>query len=475
MADFGLSKGLTFKVPASEYVNREIEDMKYADRMAREQEAVNMARSQLLYGDIEIPLGSNPVDNAIIQQKGRDLITQIGSIAADKNFFSNYDSLGKVQLLKQQYKTDDAVVRSAVHKNSMENYAKWKQEASKNPTRYRMDEAAEFENEMNNYDGSKPLVFKAPREVADLSGIEIAAAAKMDPDHYERWNNGNKGAFIGRVSDKNLYAQAQSLYANNQSDYDYVYKDEKDKVGAIARRLASETKTDQHFGEVDKLREAKELELFKARLKQGMDAQKTGGSLYDTAYLKTASIAPGAQELEKVFTSTPPAYYINANGKKVQVTSDDPFKFSGTMTDQGVKFNENGDAVGGSITGVKIAPGYINKNLEWAEDNGYVSNPFGPSGQGNTDFEVKPEHKGKGEIAFDKDNKPYFKLYATAVIDGNSEVYKNRVDKGLAPSIKEGFGGQANTMSQPATREIRVNKNTGKRYMQTSGGWQEIN
>ena len=474
MADFGLSKGLTFKVPASEYVNREIEDMKYADQMRRQQEAVDMAKAQLFSDDIELQAGSNPIDNAIIQQENRNLLTELGSLAKG-NWASNPEVLAQMKLVKQRYKSSDAVLRSVVHKQSMNDYLKWKQEAAKNPTRYRMDEAAQFENEMNNYDGSKPLVFKAPREIADLGAIEIAAASKMDPDYYETWNNGNKGAFTGRVSDPKLYAQAQSLYANNQSDYDYVYKDEKDKVGAIARRLASETKTDQHFGEVDKLREAKELELFKARLKQGMDAQKTGGSLYDTAYLKTASIAPGAQELEKVFTSTPPAYYINANGKKVQITSDDPFKFSGTMTDQGVKFNENGDAVGGSITGVKIAPGFINKNLEWAEDNGYVSNPFGPSGQGNTDFEVKPEHRGKGEIAFDKDNKPYFKLYATAVIDGNSEVYKNRVDKGLAPSIKEGFGSQTNTMSQPATMEIRKNEKTGKRYMKTSGGWQEIN
>ena len=475
MADFGLSKGLTFKVPASEYVNREIEDMKYADRMAREQEAVNMARSQLLYGDIEIPLGSNPVDNAIIQQKGRDLITQIGSIAADKNFFSNYDSLGKVQLLKQQYKTDDAVVRSAVHKNSMENYAKWKQEAAKNPTRFRMDEAAEFENEMNNYDGSKPLVFKAPREIADLSGIENAAASKMDPDYYKTLNNGNVGGYIGVVSDKNLYAQAQSLYANNQSDYDYVYKDEKDKVGAIAKRLASMAKTDIDHGQRDTLREAKELELFKSKVRGWEAAKNEGVSLFKTAFYDPASIAPGAQELERVFTSTPPAYYIDTNGKKVQITSDDPFKYLGSMTDQGIQFNDKGEAIGGSITGIKIAPGSINKSLEWAAEQGYVSDPFGPSGKGNTDFEVKPEHKGKGEIAFDKDNKPYFKVYATAVIDANSDVPKNRVDKGQARSITEGYGGQINTMPQQATGEIRRNSKTGERYQKTSRGWEKIN
>lgn len=469
MADFGLSKGLTFKVPASEYVNREIEDMKYADRMAREQEAVNMAKSQLLYGDIDIPLGSNPVDNAIIQQKGRELFTQIGSIASDKNFYSNYDSLGKVQLLKQQYKTDDAVVRSAVYKNSMENYAKWKQEAAKNPTRFRMDEAAEFENEMNNYDGSKPLVFKAPREIADLSGIENTAASKMDPDYYKTLNNGNVGGYIGVVSDKNLYAQAQSLYANNQSDYDYVYKDEKDKIGAIAKRLASMTKTDIDHGQHNKLRDDMQLELFKSKVRGWEAAKNEGVSLYETAYLKPASIAPGAQELARVYTSTPSAYYIDTNGKKVQITSDDPFNYAGSMTDQGVQFNDKGEAIGGSITGIKIAPGSINKSLEWATEQGYISDPFGPSGKGNTDFEVKPEHKGKGEIAFDKDNKPYFKLYATAVIDGNSEVYKNRVDKGQARSITEGFGGQANTMAQPATMQKYTDKNTGKVFYVQNG------
>jgi hypothetical protein len=474
MADFGLSKGLTFKVPASEYVNREIEDMKYADQMRRQQEAVNMAKAQLFSDDIDLQMGSNPIDNAIIQQENRNLLTELGSLAKG-NWASNPEVLAQMKLTKQRYKSSDAVLRSVVHKQSMNDYLKWKQEAAKNPTRFRMDEAAEFENEMNNYDGSKPLVFKAPREVADLGGIEIAAAAKMDPDYYERWNNGNKGAFIGRVSDKNLYAQAQSLYANNQSDYDYVYKDEKDKVGAIARRLASETKTDQHFGEVDKLREAKELELFKARLQQTVDNQKKGVSLYETNYRNTASVYPGAEELARVFTSTPPAYYIDTNGKKVQITSEDPFNYKGSMTDQGVKFKENGEVDSGSITGIKIAPGHINKNLKWAADQGYISDPFGFSGQGNTDFEVKPEHKGKGEIAFDKDNKPYFKLYATAVIDANSDVPKNRVDKGQARSITEGYGGQINTMPQQATGEIRRNSKTGERYQKTSRGWEKIN
>ena len=84
-------------------------------------------------------------------------------------------------------------------------------------------------------------------------------------------------------------------------------------------------------------------------------------------------------------------------------------------------------------------------------------------------------HKGKGKIVLGEDGKPYFQMYATAVIDGNSDVPKNRVDKGQARSITEGYGGQTNTMSQPATREIRFNQDTGKRYMKTSGGWQEIN
>jgi hypothetical protein len=474
MADFGLSKGLTFKVPASEYVNREIEDMKYADQMRRQQEAVNMAKAQLFSDDIELQAGSNPIDNAIIQQENRNLLTELGSLAKG-NWASNPEVLSQMKLAKQRYKSSDAVLRSVVHKQSMNDYLKWKQEAAKNPTRFRMDEAAEFENEMNNYDGSKPLVFKAPREVADLSGIENTAASKMDPDYYKNLNNGNVGGYVGVVSDKNLYAQAQSLYANNQSDYDYVYKDEKDKVGAIAKRLASMTKTDINHGQRDTLREAKELELFKSKIRGWEAAKNEGVSLYETAYLRPASIAPGAEELARVYTSTPSAYYIDTNGKKVQITSEDPFNYKGSMTDQGIKFKENGEVDSGSITGIKIAPGHINKNLKWAADQGYISDPFGFSGQGNTDFEVKPEHKGKGEIAFDKDNKPYFKVYATAVIDGNSEVYKSRVDKGQSRSITEGYGGQANTMPQQTTGEIRRNSKTGERYQKTSRGWEKIN
>lgn len=472
MADFGLSKGLTFKIPASEYVDREINDMKYAEQMRRQQEAVDMAKAKLLADDFEMIAGSNPVDAEIIKNSFYETSKRLGDIAnKNPNWHTDPNSLMQVNALKGAYKSSDDVIRSTIYKNSMDNYIKFKAEAAKNPTRYNMDELAVFENELKSYNGSKPLVFTSPRELQDLDKIETEAASQMDPDEYKRWNNGNKGAFIGSVSDKNLYKKAASIYANNEYDYNYRYKGQKDIdiIGVIAKRLGAGSKTDIHYGEVDKLQEAKELELFKARLAQGQSNKAE--SLYDKSFRNTAYIRPGHEILAEVYTTNPPAYYIDINGKKVDI-SDDPFNYNGVLEDKGVRFDDDRNVVGGGISGIKIAPGHINKPLDWAKQSGYIYDPVGPSGQGKTDFEVKPEHKGKGEIAFDKDNNPYFKLYATAEIDGNLPVYKNRVDKRMTANQRNAAG--IETEGESSTQEVYTNNKTGEKFIKTGNGYQKI-
>jgi hypothetical protein len=473
MADFGLSKGLTFKVPASEYVNREIEDIKYADRMAREQEAVDSAKAQLFSSDLDLQMGSNPIDNAIIQQENKDLLTQLGALAKG-NWYTNPDTLAQMKLLKQKYKSSDAVLRSAVYKQSMNDYSKWKQEVAKNPTRYNMDQFAQAENELKNYDGSKPFVFTPPREIADLNAIIVNSASKMDPNQYERWHNGQKGAMMGFVSDDRLLTAAKSIYANNKEDIDYRYKDVEDKVGLIAKELAANAKTDPHFGEVDRVAEAMQIEDYKARKQQ---AQAQGGSIYESVYLNTASAHPGAKDMASIFGTNNPVVYVDAKGNRKELKDVD-YEYKGSMTDDGVQFDKKGNPTG-KITGYKTAPVSVSLPLDIGVTEGFLYDPNGfsgsssPDGKNSTDLEVRPEYADRVEIAYNKDGQPYVKINAVTKFNASNALYKARTESKLMSASQREESGIEPRL-QPATQKIYRDKKNGKSYVQVGNGWQEI-
>jgi hypothetical protein len=367
-----------------------------------------------------------------------------------------------MKLLKQKYKSSDAVLRSAVYKQSMNDYSKWKQEVAKNPTRYNMDQFAQAENELKNYDGSKPFVFTPPREIADLNGIIVNSASKMDPNQYERWNNGKKGAMIGFVSDDRIKTAAESIYANNKEDIDYRYKGVEDKVGLIAQQLAANAKTDHHFGEIDRVAEAMQIEDYRAS-KQQVQAQ--GGSVYDSTLLNTASVNPGPKDMSIIFGLGNPVVYTDLKGNIKQLENPE-YEYQGPMNDDGTRVDKKGKTIG-KITGYKSAPVNVKMPLEFGITEGYLHNPTGfsgsnsPDGKNSTDYEVKPEYKGKGEIAWDKDNNPYFKLYALAKINANSAIYKARGDSEYM-SASQRKDSPIETQLQPATMLEYTDKKTGK-------------
>lgn len=460
MADFGLSKGLTFKIPASEYVNREIEDMKYAAQMQRQQEAMDMAKAKMLSDDFNLIVGSNPVDAEALRVGWQETATKLGEITnRNRNWHTDPNALMQIQSLKNAYNSSDAMLRSVVHKQSMDNYLKWKQEVAKNPTRYNNDDLVAFENEMKSYDGSKPLVFTPPRELPDLNAIELDAATKMDPDSYQKWNNGNIGAIMGKVSDERVFITASSIYENNRSAYDYNNKGKSpDEIKLeIAKKIASNTKTDVHFGTPDTFGRELSLERAKLQMKEALKAQEKGGSLFDNAVLNRARTDFGDEIMSQLFTRNAPSFYFTPNGGKKE-NRDDEFYFDGPLVDKGVKFNDKGDAIGGQITGLKQAKGYYLKPVEWAVENGYAENPF------FGDIKVKDDQKGKGEIiektTSDGKKVQLFKLNAVAEIDARNPVYKARMDKGMSPKLRAEAG--VDTELESPTMLEYTDKKTGK-------------
>ena len=60
---------------------------------------------------------------------------------------------------------------------------------------------------------------------------------------------------------------------------------------------------------------------------------------------------------------------------------------------------DEGYGTGGARTGVKVMPARFYETMDWAKQQGFISDPFGLSGDVNgTDFEVKPEFRGRVTI-----------------------------------------------------------------------------
>jgi outer membrane murein-binding lipoprotein Lpp len=476
LGDFGLSQAFTVKTNASEAANNQIEDMKYAEQIRRQNEAMAMAKAKMFADDIEFQNGSNPYDSQIIKQENGDMLKKIGEISSKPEYMYDRNLQAQVNQLKNDYRQTKAVLRSAAWKEAQAKYNAFSQEALKNPTAYNLDQLDAFKKKMENYgkgaDGNylptdqvEALVFTPPEQLPDYEKMHNEAAKMTDPDEYEAWNNGTLGAFKGKVSDATVRRIAEGLYEKNKSAYDYTYKDKPDKVGAIFNELRGKTKTDVHYGQVDDFWKQKKLMEFEHSLKNGV--QNPNISLYDTSFLNTDRVEPGREILAEVYTTTPPNFYIDVKGNKVQNNSDD-FHYNGDLTDQGYMNKK-------PRSGIKEATGYISKDLNWGKEQGYLYDPAGFSGdkEGLTDLEVRPEHKGKGEIAYsvDKDGKrtPYFKLYSNAVIDGRLPIYRSRVDKGMAPKLRAAAGVtpemESGAMPQTVTQNgytYTLNPQTGK-------------
>lgn len=439
--DYGVAASFAFKTGAQEAANNEINDLKYAQELRRQNEAIAMAKQKLLNDDLEFQNGSNEFDANIIKGENQKLISEVGKyVSENPDVFTNPTKAAQLKYMKQQFKSSPAVLRSVAYKDSVGQYQKYLQEALKNPNKFNLDQLDAFKRKMDNYNqfgnadgieaakqqGAKPLVFTPPEEIPDMEEMHRKAGDSMDPDEFSTLRNGRSGAYAGKVGEAKLKAKAEELYSQKQSTYDYIYKNEPDKIRAIMNAIDPYTKKVYDVGERNVLADQMALEKFKNSLK----TVQPGQSAYDISYLNTARGVYPVENLAQTFGSKPANFYRTPDGKMVRNTTDD-FYYDGDAWDEG--YREDGKY---RKTGVKEMPGYTLKGMDWAKEQGYLHDPWGPSGRGGTDYEVRPEFKDMIEITQtppDKEGKthPIVKVKGVARVNANSPMYRNKFDKGI--------------------------------------------
>lgn len=475
--EFGLMQGLAVRNSR----DKEIEDLKYLDGLRKQNEAMLMAKQKMFMEDFEFLNGSNKYDDGIIRQEAEAAMKALSELrrAHPHDFYTNPDIQFEAKRIKNGLKGSEANLRSIAYKEALAQQNKFMELAYKNPSKYNMDQLQAFQEKVRNYGNpesmqqrgitkEEPLAFTPPEEIPDFDKLYMETGNSMDPDLYTTIKNGRDGAYRGDVSDEALTKKAVELYDRHKSAFDYVYKETPDKIAAIKNSINPFTKKVYNIGERNNLADQMAL----ARFKKGLESTPQGVSPYDVHILNSAKANPGAEFLAETFSNSVPNFYTDAKGNVVQ-NKDDFFFYDGDIYDE--NYNEKGY----KKTGVKDAPGYFDKSLEWAKDNGYLYDPIGPSGQQGTDYELLPGQKGKGKIVevLDKEGKGHlvFRVNSVAKINANEPSYRHRFDSNVAKLTgkqKESTGLSESSLKSPEV--IRINKSTGKRYRQVPGGWEEL-
>lgn len=454
MSDYGNSAAFNFKTGAGQNADNQIADMQYAANLQKQNEAMAMAKAKMFADDLEFQNGSNPYYTAIIQKENQDLLRNISQIRRDNpsTWATDPEIYGQMKMIKHQSKSTPAVLGSTAYMDAVKQYQEFNKLAQKNPSAYNLDQLAAFRQKLDAYNNMTPdqplpppLTFTPPDEIPNFDEIHRKTADAIDPDEFTKVNNGRSGAYFGRVSDDTLTKEAEALYSRNKRYYDYVYKNEPDRIAKIKAELYAPSKKVYNNGERNILADQKEFERFK----RGLDANAgKGKSAYDMSFLNTKRAVVGDDLLAQTFTRTVPNFYKDATGKLVPNTSYE-FYFDGdAITDPNEK-------------GTKIMPGKFYNSLDWGKANNYLYDPIGPSGQDGTDLDVKPEFKDYVSII--PNPKPNAKepflveVKATARANANTALYRSRFDNIAAKMTtkqRDAAGVEESTMedgSQPAT------------------------
>jgi len=426
LGDFGLSQAFTVKTNASDAANDQIEDMKYAEQIRRQNEAMAMAKAKMFADDLEFQNGSNPYDSQIIKQENGDMLKKIGEISNRPEYMYDRNLQAQVKQLKNDYRQTKAVLRSAAWKEAQAKYNAFSQEALKNPTAYNLDQLDAVKRQMESYgkgaDGNylptdqvDAFVFTPPEQIPDFEKLHTERGRLLKPTDYKKWNNGNQGAFMGAVPDSVINDEALQLYNGNKSAYDYKYKG-KDPINEIKSALRTAAPVDAHFGQVPD--DWKSKMDYEYKLKSAMKGDGAAPSdPYVDVVLNSVDMPVPDEDMAAAFGSTPTVKFNTPNG--VVTESGNRFNYS-RITDKNYKgTDKSGKVIPYNKDGVKVATGFILKPLEYGEELGVLEDTkwFGK------ELKVKPEYAGDYKIYTNKDGDKFLQINAMTEVNANSREH----------------------------------------------------
>jgi hypothetical protein len=400
LGDFGLSQAFTVKTNASEAANNQIEDMKYAEQIRRQNEAMAMAKAKMFADDIEFQNGSNDYDSTIIKKENGDMLKKLGDLKNNPSYWTDRNLQAQAKLIKNDFKQTKAVLRSAAWKDTMAKYNAFSKEALDNPTEYNLDQLEAFKKQVANYgkdasgnylpsDQVEALVFNQPEKLANVDKLERELGAALEPQTYESLKNGRDGSFIGYLNDTDALEQAKGIYKNNQSTYNYKNKGKapEEIVSGIAERLKSFVPIKYDIGDRNPVDDALAIEAGRARIKAIADAKSTGRPVDPYALLLNDRYTKDEPKtLAATFGTSVPYSYTDANGNLRQGKGRD-FNYDGVIFDKG--YRKDGKY---QRTGIKVTPGYIEETLQWGKDEGFLTKPMWGEPK------VKPEFENRVKI-----------------------------------------------------------------------------
>lgn len=193
--DYGLSQGLAFSTRASEAANNEINDIKYANELRRQNDALSMAKAQMFASDLDFQNGSNDFDSNIIKQENQQLISNLGKyVNENPDWTTNPTKAAELKRMKQQFKSTPAVLRSFAYKDAVKRLNDDMAEVAKNPNKYDTEAYDQLRMQVDNYnkygnqkgkeaaamEGPRPFTYQRPQDLINVPDTLLKAGKSIN-------------------------------------------------------------------------------------------------------------------------------------------------------------------------------------------------------------------------------------------------------------------------------------------------------
>lgn len=421
--------------------DQQVNDLRYQQQMMQQQNALNESKRKLFESDMDFQKGGNSWDQPLVKVENQKIVQSIGDyISQNPDWETNFQKRGYVKQLKNSLKDNPTVLRALSTNDNRQALLKYAQEAKQkgilideDAVNHELERYSNYEKfgnpdgqEALQKEGMKAYLFNRPVDFIELdkAGAERGNKFKGAALDIKYLNNGRDGAYTTVPKKELLDADAFQFYNDHKRQFDVNYTNKGlNPLDAAKQFILSGIETKFDIGDKNTLRDDLYKIQYAHNLKKAGELASQGGSAYKVAILNPGRTEPSGKDLAETFGSDVPHYYTDALGKLVRNTGD-VFRYEGDIHDKG--FRQDGKY---QKTGIKEAPGYIYKPLEFGKESGFT---FDPWGRGEN--EVKPEFKDRVSIVDspvdDKgESVKLLKVKAIAEIDANNPYYEAKFNK----------------------------------------------